>query len=779
MEKIELLAPAGDLNSLYAAVNMGADAVYLGGSKFSARAYASNFDYENLKKSVDFCHIYNVKVYVTVNTLVKENEIDDLIEYVEFLYKIGIDALIIQDIGAFYLIKSMFPDFEIHASTQMTVHNAEGALFLKNKGIKRIVLSRELSLDEVTYISKELGIETEIFIHGALCVSYSGQCLLSSVIGGRSGNRGRCAQPCRLPYNLIDKKSNKEIKGYLLSPKDICLISDINKIIESNAASLKIEGRMKRPEYVAGVVDVYRRAIDSYYDNSEFNFEKERKTLLQLFNREGFSKAYFFGNEGKDMMAYNFPRNTGIRIGKASDSVYVNLENELNIADGIRIGEKGYIISSIIKNNTEIKSAHKGDKVILKPAKYNNGDIIYKTLDKELTERLSEAYMNPYKRKIPLKLKVSYEVGKELYLESFFQGALFSIRGEIIEKAKNKPLSMERIIENLQKTKDTAFQFEEIEFTNFEEGFMPLSFINKARRELINKIENYIIKKSNKNIKGINNIQRIEAYKKDVCLEALVCVNTLEQLEAAREFKEYNLAYNPFMRQCNIRLEHIKEPVYIIVPNIIKEEFNDICNFLDKNKSAIKGLVTSNYGIINKYHDKFNIVGDYKLNLFNSYGIEFFKDILKEMCLSIELNRGELKDIVKNSKVPSMIYLYGRPELMVTEYCPVGSLYGNKSKETVCSNKCLAGEYVLKDRKGEEFIIKTDKFCRSHLYNNNPINLIPHLKDINNIGIRSFRLEFLAENKEEVKIILNAFKNGNWEKDFTGYTRGHYKRGVE
>ena len=302
MKKVELLAPAGSMESLYAAINNGADAVYLGGSKFSARAYASNFDNENMKIAVDYCHSYNVKIYVTMNTLLKENELNEAIKYVGYLYEIGVDALIIQDLGLLKLIEERYPDFEVHASTQMTVHNGEGALYFKEKGFHRIVLSRELSLDEIKYISKDLNIETEIFVHGALCVAYSGKCLMSSMIGGRSGNRGRCAQPCRKEY-VLESTENGNKKGYLLSPKDMCTIDNMKEIINSGTYSLKVEGRMKRPEYVAGVISNYRKAIDKELENKDFNIKEGKKVLLQLFNREGFSSAYMKKNVGRDMMS--------------------------------------------------------------------------------------------------------------------------------------------------------------------------------------------------------------------------------------------------------------------------------------------------------------------------------------------------------------------------------------------------------------------------------------------------------------------------------------------
>ena len=319
MEKVEILAPAGSMESLVAAINKGADAVYLGGNKFSARAYASNFDNDNMLKAVDYAHSYDVKIYVTLNTILKENEIEEAVRYVGYLYEIGVDALIIQDLGLLKRIKEDFPLMEVHASTQMTIHNGEAAVYFKDKGFHRIVLSREMTLEEIKYISKDLGIETEMFVHGAICVAYSGQCLMSSMIGGRSGNRGRCAQPCRMEYTLRGEKSG-ETKGHLLSPKDMCTIEDVEDIVETGVYSLKIEGRMKRAEYVAGVVDNYKKAVNKVLYNKKYDEQAGKRQLLQLFNRSGFTNAYLKKNTGKDMMSFNSPKNSGISLGVVDKS---------------------------------------------------------------------------------------------------------------------------------------------------------------------------------------------------------------------------------------------------------------------------------------------------------------------------------------------------------------------------------------------------------------------------------------------------------------------------
>lgn len=807
MKKVELLAPAGSMESLYAAVQNGADAVYLGGAKFSARAYASNFDEENMIKAVEYCHLYNVKVYITVNTLIKEDEIKEAIEYVKFLYEIGVDALIIQDTGLAELIKRNFPDFEIHASTQMTVHNGEGAMFLKKLGFSRIVLSRELSLEEIRHISKDLDIETEIFIHGALCISYSGQCLMSSLIGGRSGNRGRCAQPCRLPYEIINKTTEKAKKGYLLSPKDICTIENIHHLIDSGTSSLKIEGRMKRPEYVAGVVSAYRKAIDEAYESLGFtddslqlkdklriergkrkvdekrnvNIEEEKRKLLKLFNREGFSKAYLFGNTGREMMAYKFPKNTGIEIGKVNRDMTIELKENISLQDGIRFGDDGFTIFKIVKGSKNVEEAFEGDRVKLKPTKYKSGDILYKTSDVKLLDALSESYRNIYGRKNNLKLKVNFKVGVPFILKTKYKDKDFVVEGEAVQKALKKPMEKDQVINKLNKTGDTAFSFEEITFENFEEGFISVSSINAVRRELIDSISNYIKQEGNKSLNKVLDFNI--SYKKELKNEInspLVVVTTNNQLKAVEECNVDNIAVEVFMRDCDIDLKNIKcSNLFIRMPSIIKEEFHSVCRKIEECLPYIKGIITSNLGVINKFKEKTLIIGDYKLNNFNSYSLEFYKDILNIATISVELNKKEISNLVKKASLPCSLIVYGKTELMVSEYCPIGSVFGGKDNKYGCSGECKKGNFVLKDRMGEEFPIKTDKYCKSHIYNSAAINLIPNLDEIKTLNLDLLRLDFVDESYEETLQILSNYKNKEFKGEFKGFTRGHFKRGVE
>ncbi|MBU3126114.1 DUF3656 domain-containing U32 family peptidase [Clostridium tagluense] len=792
MKKIELLAPAGSMESVIAAVQMRADAVYIGGSKFSARAYAFNFDNENITRAVDYCHIYGVRVYVTLNTLVKDNELKEIMEYVGFLYSTGVDALIVQDTGLIYLIRNNFPGFELHASTQMTIHNGEGALFLKNIGFKRIVLSRELSLKEIDYISNTLKVETEVFVHGALCICYSGQCLMSSIIGGRSGNRGRCAQPCRLPYTLIDKNTNKEHKAYILSPKDTCTLDNLKDIVITGTSSLKIEGRMKKPEYVSGVVEIYIRELDNIYNNKIQKLDGDTKVLTQLFNREGFSKAYLYGNSGKDMMAYKVPKNSGIPIGKVAADLSVTLLEKVALKDGVMFNEDGFAISKIIVKGMEVQNAVMGDRVLLKPTKYKAGDILYKISDVELMNELSKSYSDAFKRKIELNLLIDFSVNKPLRISTSYMGKNFNVFGEIVQAALNKPLDSERIIKNLSKTGDTPFKINEVNFENFEDGFLPMAALNSVRRELTESIQNYITEKykrensgkqinydKKKSLQVENNFIEASDKKDSTIPETLIYVSNEQQLRAVIEMGFDNIAINPFMRECNIGFNKYDVNIYLKVPNIIKGEFESVCEFIENNLGNIKGIITANLGIINRFNKKISIIGDYKLNVFNSYAGDFYKDFLTGTCISAELNQKEIKEIGAKSSLPLQIMVYGKYELMVSEYCAIGSVFGGKSDNKTCSEKCTSGCYTLKDRMNEEFRINTDKYCRSYIYNNVPVNLISNMTEIIKNNISCFRLDFIHENYEETLEVLRNYIKRTWSTEFKDYTRGHYKRGVE
>lgn len=782
MNKIELLAPAGSMESLIAAINNGADAIYLGGNKFSARAYASNFDNENMMRAVDYAHSYGVKVYVTMNTILKQNEIKDALKYAGYLYEIGVDALIIQDVGLINLIKDVYPKLELHASTQMTIHNGEGALYFKEKGLQRIVLSRELSLDEIRYISKDLGIETEIFVHGALCVCYSGQCLMSSMIGGRSGNRGRCAQPCRMQYTLKGEKTG-ERKGYLLSPKDTCLIDDIEEIIRSGTSSLKVEGRMKKPEYVAGVTSTYRKSIDKVLKNQKFDLNKGRKELAQLFNREGFSKAYLYKNSGKDMMSYNYPKNTGVFIGKVLDNGEILLEEDVALGDGIRFDDDGFTLSKILINGKEFNEASKGDKVKLFPnSGYKKGYKLYKMSDKKLYDNLKED-LKHYKRKVLLIGEVEFKVNAPITIRTVFNNKEYKVYGEVIEEAANKPLTRERVEEALRKSGEVPYKFEKIIFTNFDDGFIRIASINNLRRELFEKIlkeevSSYRRKREdgvyeNKIPKCSENLGYIYSCISKEQLRALIEDDNVKNIALDISFSRQRESLN---RDDFKNIEG--KNLYLKVPNIIKDEFNNIIKRIDELIPYIKGIITANVGIINRYKEKLFIIGDYKLNIFNREGVEFYSEDINMPSLSMELNRKEIKELMKNFNSNLAINIYGKTELMVSEYCPIGSTFGSKSSKKECNGACMKDNFTLIDRMNENFRVLADNNCRTHILNSLAINLIEEVEELKSFNILNFRVDFKDESYKEVKEILNQIAFGNKPKEKV-YTKGHYRRGVE
>lgn len=783
MKKVEILAPAGSMESLIAAMNKGAYAVYLGGNKFSARAYASNFDNDNMIKAVDYVHSYGAKVYVTLNTILKENEIEEAVRYVGFLYEIGVDAIILQDLGLFKRIKEDYPDFEIHASTQMTIHNGEGALFFKERGFHRIVLSRELSVDEVKYISKDLGIETEIFVHGALCISYSGQCLMSSMIGGRSGNRGRCAQPCRMEYTLKGNTSG-ERKAYLLSPKDTCTIEDMKDIIDSGTYSLKIEGRMKRAEYVAGVVENYKNAVEKELYNTEYNVSKGKRELLQLFNRGGFSKAYLHKNVGMDMMSFKHPRNTGVPLGKIEKNGEIVLKEDIALGDGFRFRESGFSINKIITNGKEVKEAKRGERVKIFPTAYKVGDEIFKSLDKKLFDSLEDS-IKPYNRKISLKANVTFKVAEPLRIRIEYNDKNYEFLGEVVEKAEKRPLEKDRVIDSLCKSGESAFKIDEINFEAFEDGFIRVSDLNNLRREALEGVQKSITKSfRRKRPKKLDKVDNIKS--SDIGLDIIYQCITREQLDTLIEEGVKDIIVDVFNRDKDaIKVKDLIEVsknkelnIYLKVPNIIKSEFNNVINIIEKVKEYIKGIVTVNVGIISNYQDEMIIIGDYKLNIINSEALKFYQNEIDIPTLSLELNRKEIKNMLKGNKGNVQGIIYGKTELMISEYCPIGSTFGEKSSCSDCNLACTRDEFTLIDRMNEKFRVMTDIFCRSYILNPHPLNLIEEKDDLKNLGVNSFRVEFRDESSNEVKKVLRMIR-GEEKVNTNNYTKGHYRRGIE
>ncbi|MEW8957204.1 DUF3656 domain-containing protein, partial [Clostridium sp.] len=391
------------------------------------------------------------------------------------------------------------------------------------------------------------------------------------------------------------------------------------------------------------------------------------------------------------------------------------------------------------------------------------------------------SYLSPYGKKISLKAEIDFTIDEEISIVIYFQGNKFISKGEIVQLAKNKPLSKERIIDSLKKSGDTPFKIEEVIFNAYEEGFLPVSAINTVRREIIESIEDSIIKSSKRKIIK-RELEGLRREKQDNLPYLLVNVSTKSQLKKILELNVEDIGVNIFYRGNKyLKEEDLKKikgrKLYLKIPNIIKEEFNKVANIIERNLEYIEGVITSNIGIINVFKDKTRVIGDYKLNLYNSYSTEYMKSHIDGACISLELNKKEMNRLINKSTMDLQVLLYGNPELMVSEYCPIGSVMGGRDSSHSCSGACTQGDFILKDRKNEEFIVNTDVFCRSYIYNNSSINLIPMMKELNNVS--SFRIDFINEDEEEVEKVITSFKEGKWDHSYENYTRGHYKRGVE
>lgn len=509
-QAMELLAPAGSFEAFKAGVENGADAIYLGGKSFSARASAANFDEEELRRAVQYAHERNVKVYVTVNILIADQEFPELIDYLFTLYDIGVDALILQDIGAVELIQSVLPEIERHASTQVTVNTSWGAKHLEGLGLQRVVLARETSAEEMKVISEKTILDMEIFVHGAICVCYSGQCLMSSFIGGRSGNRGRCAQPCRMTYQLVNEDRADTLKEanlgeHLLSPRDMNLVDEITLLKESGVYSLKVEGRMKRPEYVATVTRVYRQALDYVLaeDQTQSGLtaigDEERRELLQIFNRD-FTQAYLKEHPGAEMMSYMRPNNRGIRLGRVlqvkNDRIELKLEAALNPGDGLDFwtsrGHEGITVSTIWRGQEEVAEGRPGEHVWIEftGTKVRTGDRVFKTYDELLMAKARLSFQEgKEQRKRPLKAKLSGTVGEYLTLEIQEGERLSKVQSaNPAQQARKRPLTQEYAFQQLNRLGTTPFYLEELVLELQGEVMLPVSELNEMRRQAVEEL---------------------------------------------------------------------------------------------------------------------------------------------------------------------------------------------------------------------------------------------------------------------------------------------------
>ncbi|MDD3173490.1 MAG: DUF3656 domain-containing protein [Herbinix sp.] len=607
--KLEILAPAGSYEAMKAAMNAGCDAVYIGGSSFGARAFANNLSEDTLLRAIDETHIRDKKLYLTVNTLLKEKELTDrLYSYLEKYYLQGLDAVIVQDVGVMHFIHTNFPDLPIHASTQMTLTMAQGANLLQDCGVTRLVTSRELSLKEIKTIRENTELEIETFVHGALCYCYSGQCLMSSMIGGRSGNRGRCAQPCRMPYQFYsdNKRLSTEQEKYLLSPKDINTIEKLPELVEAGIDSFKIEGRMKRPEYAAAVASMYRKYVDLYLELGKeryrklitgSEFEKDMILLQDVYNRGGFSEGYGNTYHGKSMMSLNRPNHSGVYIGDVTGvkggEVSIKLKEMLHAQDILEIRHKeeegyeftvkdshnaGEVITTYVGKRADItsqetKSRSKYTMKTMEPI-LRVGDLVYRTKNNELLEYLAKKYLAE-DQKQGIHGHLTAKLGEKLTLSISFHEFCVTVYQDVVQEAIKQPMSKEKLTAPILKTGDTLYFFEELTVDADDNIFVPVAWLNEIRRDAMNKLEVEVARQYRRrnNSQGImdgNNSGEALTGKPDISEKAIssnaylsdsygqeqarnsfgitVSVQTAQQFEAVMHFNEITSVFVDYDR---------------------------------------------------------------------------------------------------------------------------------------------------------------------------------------------------------------------------------------
>lgn len=769
--EIELLAPAGSYETFQAVLRAGADAVYLGGSQFGARAYANNFGEEELLKAIDYAHIHGRQVYLTVNTLLKEEELEgQLYRYLLPYYEQGLDAVIVQDMGALSLIRREFPGMDIHTSTQMTVAGCDGALYMKELGASRVVTAREMSFSEICKIHEQVDIEIESFVHGALCYCYSGQCLLSSMLGGRSGNRGRCAQPCRLPYEVYDREYHKiSAKGnYVLSPKDLCTISYIPALAESGVYSFKIEGRMKQAEYAAGVVSVYREYTDRYLSDLDYArkcgksetearaFARERflvadldrKKLFDMGNRSGFTDGYYTRQNGREMITFGKPNHA-----KTNEE----LQNEIR---------KTYVVP--MSAEFEIKEKING---ILK-----------------------------LKKDSPATIEVT------------FQGYTVRQEGDVVQPAIKQPLSREKVETNMQKTGNTPFVFSELAIEMEEDIFLPVQALNQLRRAALEGLEQFLVKKyrrlknqtdkqskERQHTQGLaprtdtGSAEQISGRKTKNSMNFAVSIEDRQQMGEvlSRAFVDdiyfdsscYNRGELFLRLKEDVGAAHrAKKKAYFILPAIFRSKTSEFYrgHLAEILNLGLDGVVVKSFdaaAFAQRYlTNQMALILDHSLYTWNREAKELLWTLMPlRDTVPLELNR---REIAGRDNHDSEMLIYGYLPLMVSAQC----VHANTGK---CdTNKNIT---YLKDRYGKYFPVKNNcSECYNMIYNTAPLMLFGAHRELKAMGMTGWRISFTIEDKEQVCQILDiceeTFLSG--ERDvkevFHGaYTNGHYKRGVE
>ncbi|MCD7904774.1 MAG: U32 family peptidase [Clostridiales bacterium] len=756
LTEYEILAPCGSPEAVYGAAAADCDSIYIGAKAYNARALARNFENEEIKQIIDFCHLRGVKVYITFNILYKDAETEDLLKSAAELYSYGADAFICADIGIMQVFKEYFKGLKINASTQTTVHNSDTALAFKEMGVDRIVLSRELSLKDIRAVYEKTGNkpDLEAFVHGALCVCYSGRCLYSSFVGGRSGNKGRCAQPCRMEYSLL--REGKEIaKVPLLSPKDIMTAEHIYDMIRAGVKAFKIEGRMKSVPYVFETVKTYKKYLEAAVKaktDSKITLE-DKNNLLQVFSRGGeFSEGYLYTPKGKDMLSENV-KNSGREIGfvTASDKkgCYIKFFEALHCGDGIEIfgRNQGTGISKKINRGQTAYFNLKGKK----------GDRVFLSYDKALTDSLNrEAALDSGKREIEGSFKARLGERTELSLKT--KETEVTVLGEKPQKAENRPTSKEEIISRLSKTGNTPFKTDKLTVRADDDIYIPVKELNALRREACDKLSEEIVKSYERKAPALPPKPVLEKTAEKPFISAEV--TRAEQLKAVLKSNIKRIYINDISLVKEALGVKDKE-IFYALPHIVREEslervFEEVKSL---ENTEITGFLTRNPTML-KTGKK--IICDHTLGVFNSYTAERLLKDYSGITLSTELDLKELKPLCAEG---SEIIVYGRLPLMTTEQCPIGNFVGNNRGKRFCSLKNRAGGFSIKDRTGALYPLEPCcEACFCKILSSEPVFAPEAL----NLKPSSFRLIFTMETEEETVKITDYFtdmlKNTNINK---------------
>ncbi|NPV93302.1 MAG: U32 family peptidase [Firmicutes bacterium] len=802
---MELLAPAGNFEALRAAVENGADAVYLGGKSFSARAQAENFSEAELREAADYAQSRGVKLYIAMNTLVNDREMTEALDYAFFLNQVGINAIIVQDLGLLCNLRRVLPEMKLHASTQMTAHNLAGVDLLTRLGVERVILSREVSLEDLRSIASRAGCELEVFIHGALCICYSGQCLLSSMVGGRSGNRGRCAQPCRMNYTLVKKngqsakhETGEDPEGHLLSPRDLNTLAILPELWESGVRSLKIEGRMKKPEYVATVVRVYRQALDRLYQEpGRFQAEPgEQRRLAQIFNRD-FTTGYFTGNPGRDLMSYKRPNNRGLYLGRVrgwdarARVLTMMLETDLSLGDGIEVwvtrgGRSGVTVTSMEVGGRRVERARAGQIVdIPYEARAVSGDRVFKTFDQEIEREARDSFAAS-RRRVPLEIGIRASVGEPLSLWAVDpQGRRVEASSEhVCQAADRHPLTREVALQQLDRLGNTPYSLASL-VAEIGPGVMaPLSVLNSTRRELIERVSEARLtafrparvdrevfeERLRERAKDLRHRKRVEP------LQPLLSA-AVGDLASAKKAIEMG-ADQVYLPEMTSRAYDSGEDwgevfklaeargaeLYYSLPRIWTEGGAGAVERHLKETAGrwgakLAGAVAPSLGSLEiAIRAGINVLADYPLNVFNRWTLhELLEMGASRVALSLELNLRQLQDFAAFPGCTEIV-VHGSIPVMTSEHCVLGGVVGGRSEQDSCTAPCMDGKYALKDRLGLEFPIETDRFCRMQVFNSRTLDLLDNLASLVELHPRSLRLEVRRMDAGYVGAVVGVYR---------------------